>query len=66
MSKYAYDTTNKIADIANKASVLRFDGSDLMPKSIGSDVFWKEMVKWENGQSSKQTADNIEAAWPKS
>ena len=37
-----------------------------MPKSIGSDVFWKEMVKWENGQSSKQTADNIEAAWPKS
>ncbi len=49
-----------------RPSVLRFDGSDLMPKSIGSDVFWKEMVKWENGQSSQQTADNIEAAWPKS
>lgn len=66
VSNYPNETTRKIADIANKASVLRFDGSDLMPKSIGSDVFWKEMVKWENGQSSKQTADNIEAAWPKS
>ena len=66
LSNYPNETTKKIALIANKASVLRFDGSDLMPKSIGSDVFWKEMVKWENGQSSKQTADNIEAAWPKS
>ena len=46
--------------------MLRFDGSDLMPKAIGSDVFWTEMVKWENGQSSQQTADNIEASWPKS
>jgi alpha-glucoside transport system substrate-binding protein len=66
LSNYPNETTKKIALIANKASVLRFDGSDLMPKSIGSDVFWKEMVKWENGQSSQQTADNIEAAWPKS
>ena len=66
VSNYPNETTRKIADIANKASVLRFDGSDLMPKSIGSDVFWKEMVKWANGQSSQQTADNIEAAWPKS
>ncbi len=65
VSNYPNETTRKIADIANKASVLRFDGSDLMPKSIGSDVFWKQMVKWENGQSSKQTADAIEAAWPK-
>jgi alpha-glucoside transport system substrate-binding protein len=66
VSNYPNETTRKIADIANKASVLRFDGSDLMPKSIGSDVFWKEMVKWANGQSSQQTVDNIEAAWPKS
>ena len=66
VSNYPNETTRKIADIANKASVLRFDGSDLMPKAIGSDVFWKEMVKWQNGQSSQQTADNIEAAWPKS
>ena len=52
-SNYPNETTRKIADIANEADVLRFDGSDLMPKAVGSDVFWNEMVKWENGQSSQ-------------
>jgi alpha-glucoside transport system substrate-binding protein len=66
VSNYPNQTTKDIADIANKASVLRFDGSDLMPKAVGSGTFWTEMVKWENGQSSQQTADNIEASWPKS
>lgn len=65
-ANYPDETTRKIAEIANKATVLRFDGSDLMPKAVGSDTFWKEMVKWEGGQSSQQTADNIEASWPKS
>ena len=66
VNQYPNATIKKIAQIANKADVLRFDGSDLMPKAVGSGTFWKEMVKWENGQTSKQTADNIEASWPKS
>ncbi|MDN5766420.1 MAG: extracellular solute-binding protein [Humibacillus sp.] len=65
-SNYPNETTKKIAEIANDADVLRFDGSDVMPKVVGSGTFWTEMVKWENGQSSQQTADNIEASWPKS
>jgi len=66
VSNYPNETTRKIAAIANNAAVLRFDGSDLMPKAVGSGTFWPEMVKWETGQSSQQTADNIEASWPKS
>ena len=66
VANYPNETTRKIADIANKADVLRFDGSDLMPKSVGSDSFWKQMVKWENGQDTKTTVDAIEASWPKS
>ena len=66
VSNYPNETTRKIAEIANGADVLRFDGSDLMPKAVGSDSFWKEMVKWENGQDSQTTADNIEKSWPKS
>ena len=66
VSNYPNETTRKIAAIANNAAVLRFDGSDLMPKAVGSGTFWTEMVKWETGQSSQQTADNIEASWPKS
>jgi alpha-glucoside transport system substrate-binding protein len=66
VANYPNETTRKIAEIANSADVLRFDGSDLMPKSVGSDSFWKEMVKWENGQDTKTTVDAIEASWPKS
>ncbi len=66
LKNYPDEVTRKIAEIANKADVLRFDGSDVMPKVVGSGTFWTEMVKWENGQSSQQTADNIEASWPKS
>ncbi|MEW2383454.1 ABC transporter substrate-binding protein [Micromonospora sp. NPDC047707] len=46
-------------------SVFRFDGSDQMPGAIGSNAFWKQSTSWITGQSTKQTVDNIEAAWPK-
>jgi alpha-glucoside transport system substrate-binding protein len=65
VSNYPNETTRQIAEIANQADVLRFDGSDLMPKEVGSGTFWTEMVKWENGQDSQTTADNIEKSWPK-
>jgi alpha-glucoside transport system substrate-binding protein len=64
-SNYPNETTKEMAKIAADADVFRFDGSDLMPKAVGSDSFWKEMVKWQNGQSSQATVDAIEATWPK-
>lgn len=64
-ANYPNQTTRDMAKIVADADVFRFDASDLMPKAVGSDSFWKEMVKWENGQSSKATADAIEASWPK-
>jgi len=47
-------------------TVFRFDGSDLMPGAVGTDSFWKGIVAWIGGQSTKQTVDTIEASWPKS
>jgi alpha-glucoside transport system substrate-binding protein len=64
-SNYPDNTTKTMAKIVADADVFRFDGSDLMPKAVGSGTFWTEMVKWENGQSSKATADAIEKSWPK-
>jgi len=46
-------------------TVFRFDGSDLMPAAIGSNAFWKQATSWITGQSTQQTLDNIEKAWPK-
>jgi alpha-glucoside transport system substrate-binding protein len=47
-------------------AVFRFDASDSMPAAVGSGTFWKEMVNWVSGQSTKETLDNIEASWPSS
>ena len=47
-------------------TVFRFDGSDQMPAAVGSDAFWKQATAWITGQSTKDTVDKIEAAWPKS
>jgi alpha-glucoside transport system substrate-binding protein len=43
----------------------RFDGSDQMPAAVGSDAFWKQITAWVTGQSTKDTVDKIEKAWPK-
>ena len=41
-----------------------FDGSDVMPKEVGSGSFWTGMVEWIQGASSQATAAKIEASWP--
>ena len=53
------------ADILlDENAVFRFDGSDMMPAAVGSNAFWKEATSWITGQSTKDTLDKIEAAWP--
>jgi len=55
------------ADILQDSNaVFRFDGSDMMPAAVGSNAFWTETTNWITGQSTKDTLDHIEAAWPAS
>jgi len=51
--------------LQDEKAVFRFDGSDAMPAAIGSNAFWKQATSWITGQSTKDTVDKIEAAWPK-
>ncbi len=51
--------------LQDPGAVFRFDGSDAMPAAIGSNAFWKQATSWITGQSTKDTVDKIEAAWPK-
>jgi alpha-glucoside transport system substrate-binding protein len=46
-------------------ATFRFDGSDAMPASVGTDSFWKQMTQWILGESSKDALDKVEASWPK-
>jgi len=67
MKNYPNETTRNVAKMATEADIFRFDGSDLMPKEVGSGSFWTGMVSWVNGsKTSQQAADEIEKSWPKS
>lgn len=50
--------------LQDPAATARFDGSDLMPAAVGASSFWAEMTKWQTGQSTADTLDNIEKSWP--
>ena len=63
-SNYPNQTTKDIAEQATNASAVVFDGSDVMPKEVGSGTFWTGMVDWIQGKSSEDTTADIEASWP--
>ena len=50
--------------MANDADVFRFDASDVMPKEVGSDAFWRGMVEFQEGKPAEQVTQEIWNAWP--
>jgi alpha-glucoside transport system substrate-binding protein len=65
LDKYESKLTQQIAQLGQKSTVFRFDGSDQMPGAVGSGSFWKGMVAWVSGQKDLDTALNdIEKSWP--
>lgn len=52
------------ADILAGASVVRFDGSDLMPAAVGGGSFWRGMVEYVNGKDADEVLNDIEESFP--
>lgn len=66
-ANYPDETTRRIAEMASKADVFRYDGSDLMPNAVGGGSFWSGMVSFTSGEkTAQQVADDIEQSWPTS
>ena len=64
-SLYPDELTRQIAEIAIDADVFRYDGSDVMPREVGSGSFWTGMVVLQTGaKTAQQVADDIQATWP--
>ncbi len=63
VNKYANKSLKKQGEILLNATTFRFDGSDLMPGAVGAGSFWKGMVNYSGGQTSKQVADEIQKSW---
>ncbi len=64
LDAYPNDLTRKPAEILQRADVLRFDGSDLMPGAVGTGAFWSGMVDYVDGQDLTTVLDHMDAAWP--
>ena len=60
---YANATLRKQGEILLDATTFRFDGSDLMPGSVGAGSFWTGMVDYVSGSSAQDVADSIQRGW---
>ncbi|RZM77293.1 ABC transporter substrate-binding protein [Leptolyngbya iicbica] len=64
LDAYPDALTRNQAAILQDASVIRFDGSDLMPGAIGTGTFWTGMVDYVGGADAAAVLADIEASWP--
>lgn len=61
---YTTDSDRRMAKLVQEASTLRFDGSDLMPGSVGAGTFWKGMTDYVSGAANLDDAlKQIQAGW---
>ena len=54
------------SEIANSASAIGFDASDLMPGKVGAGTFWTQMDQWvnNNGTNTDAVLKAIDDSWP--
>jgi alpha-glucoside transport system substrate-binding protein len=63
---YGVDLERGIAELVQKATSFRFDGSDLMPGEVGAGSFWEHITSYVAGSEDLDTAlKAIDATWPK-
>jgi alpha-glucoside transport system substrate-binding protein len=61
---YPTDALRGFAEILQGADTFRFDGSDLMPGSVGAGTFWTGIVEWVSGTELDTVLTNIDESWP--
>ena len=64
LEAYSDVVTQNIAQMLADADVVRFDGSDVMPGYIGTDLFWSGIIDFAEGQSAEEVTKSIENSWP--
>ena len=65
LSWYSNAVDRKVAEVIQNATSVRFDGSDLMPGSVGAGSFWKEMTAYVSGSKTLDEAlKAIDDSWP--
>ncbi|MGH9136650.1 MAG: ABC transporter substrate-binding protein [Acidimicrobiales bacterium] len=65
-SLYQTEIERQIGEILAAAPEFRFDGSDLMPSSVGAGTFWEAMVAVVGGTSPEDAFSTVEGSFPSS
>jgi alpha-glucoside transport system substrate-binding protein len=52
LDTYYTDTDRQFAELFRDGREARFDASDVMPSSIGSDLLWREITSWISGTTT--------------
>ncbi|MFE6736157.1 ABC transporter substrate-binding protein [Microbacterium sp. NPDC057650] len=55
--------TDAMKLLQDPKTTFRFDGSDMMPATVGSGSFWKGMVNWIDGRPTDQVLKDIQAGY---
>jgi len=64
LADYGSDMDRKVAQTLLDATVVRFDGSDLMPGAVGAGTFWKAMTDYVSGTADiDQALQEAQAGW---
>jgi alpha-glucoside transport system substrate-binding protein len=62
---YGDPVEGRVAEVYQDATVVRFDGSDLMPGAVGAGSFWKGLTDYFSGSADLDTVlKEIDASWP--
>jgi len=61
---YPDPVTQQQAVILANAETVRFDGSDLMPGSVGTGTFWSGVVDYVGGADLEDVLKEIDDSWP--
>ncbi|ACL70204.1 ABC transporter substrate-binding protein [Halothermothrix orenii] len=61
LNVYSSELMKNIAKGLREADVFRFDGSDLMPKAVGSGAFWQGVMDYVGGQDLDSVLEHIES-----
>ena len=61
---YSNEQERRMAEFLQSAQTIRFDGSDLMPGSVGAGTFWKGMTDYVSGTATLDEAmEQIQSGW---
>lgn len=61
---YSNEQERRMSEFLKSATTIRFDGSDLMPGSVGAGTFWKGMTDYVSGTATLDEAmEQIQSGW---